>query len=380
MSFCIRSIANGSKYVPTIVASAQGCNSARRFSSRQLPRHVKPVTSTFLNEFMGPNASLSLPLDAKEYCKLLDSSKESNINHPQYTYIYVNRWLNDSNTINNNDIESYAISSKKDLEFYGQEINHVSFIHSGIDQTVLSYNMNSVLPHEDNISVTYQEPNRKPQDQTYLLNMSAVTKEKPKLSTLPKAPAMLEEKNVDSQDKRATLHKKPSEDDLKFIYDTLSVDLPKFFIKSLNYKIYSSNIEFVNNIRGTRTKTAYEYVKQMAFLRIIGHLKFAYVKLELLKMTMHTSDNTIRVRWRIIGITGFKVLLQFWKFKVWKIRSEATRENEIWYDGYSTFYIGEDGLIYKHVADKMMPDQDEDIKPKSGLQSKLASQLGAKIV
>lgn len=24
-----------------------------------------------------------------------------------------------------------------------------------------------------------------------------------------------------------------------------------------------------------------------------------------------------------------------------------------WYDGFSTMYIGDDGLIYKHVADKV---------------------------
>lgn len=31
-----------------------------------------------------------------------------------------------------------------------------------------------------------------------------------------------------------------------------------------------------------------------------------------------------------------------------------------WYDGFSTFYVGSDGLIYKHVADKMMPDDDKE--------------------
>lgn len=47
-----------------------------------------------------------------------------------------------------------------------------------------------------------------------------------------------------------------------------------------------------------------------------------------------------------------------------------------WYDGFSTFYVGDDGRIYKHVADKMMPDQEADeIKPKAGIPSKIASQL-----
>lgn len=72
----------------------------------------------------------------------------------------------------------------------------------------------------------------------------------------------------------------------------------------------------------------YEYVRQMAFLRIIGHLKYAYVKLEVLKITKHTNDNTIRVRWRINGITGMRVLTQFWRLKIWKIRADTSKEQE----------------------------------------------------
>lgn len=29
-----------------------------------------------------------------------------------------------------------------------------------------------------------------------------------------------------------------------------------------------------------------------------------------------------------------------------------------WYDGFSTYYLNGDGKVYKHVADKIMPDQD----------------------
>lgn len=49
------------------------------------------------------------------------------------------------------------------------------------------------------------------------------------------------------------------------------------------------------------------YVKQVALLRTIGHLKFAFVKFEILKMTKHPEDGTVRVRWRIKGLSGLKV-------------------------------------------------------------------------
>jgi hypothetical protein len=46
--------------------------------------------------------------------------------------------------------------------------------------------------------------------------------------------------------------------------------------------------------------------------------------------------------------------------------------NFSWYDGYSTFYVGDDGLIFKHIADKMIPDSNVDDKPKSRIPSELS--------
>lgn len=95
-------------------------------------------------------------------------------------------------------------------------------------------------------------------------------------------------------------------------------------------------------------------------MRTVGHLKFAYVKLEVLKITKHPEDNTVKVRWRVRGISALKVMLNFWKFKLWKLK-EIFEDQEAWYDGFSTFSVGSNGLIYKHVADKVMPDENKEI-------------------
>lgn len=56
----------------------------------------------------------------------------------------------------------------------------------------------------------------------------------------------------------------------------------------------------------------YNYVKQVALLRTVGHLKFAYVKFEILKITMHSEDDTVKIRWRIKGISGLKVSIHLY--------------------------------------------------------------------
>ena len=70
----------------------------------------------------------------------------------------------------------------------------------------------------------------------------------------------------------------------------------------------------------------YNYVKQVAMLRTIGHLKFAYVRFEILKMTQHPEDGTIKVRWRITGISALQVMLKFWRYKLWQWREMMDKQ------------------------------------------------------
>ncbi|XP_058445385.1 uncharacterized protein C6orf136 homolog [Malaya genurostris] len=168
----------------------------------------------------------------------------------------------------------------------------------------------------------------------------------------------------------------PSEAQLQRVFDVLASTLPNLFLQPLDYSIYHPNLIFENNIRGIRTEGLYHYVKQIALLRTVGHLKYAYVKLEVLKITKHPEDNTVKVRWRVRGISAFKVMFQFWKYKLWKLK-EILQDTESWYDGFSVFHVGSDGQIYKHVADKIMPDDDKVVvSPKTVVSPKLALFLG----
>ncbi|CAH0722182.1 unnamed protein product, partial [Brenthis ino] len=170
---------------------------------------------------------------------------------------------------------------------------------------------------------------------------------------------------------------KPSEEQLMRIFKALSTTMPSLFIKPLDYSIYHPNLIFVNNIRGTTTVGLFHYVKQVALLRTVAHIKFAYVNFEILKITPHPEDSSIRMRWRIRGISGFKVFFMFWKYKLWDMK-QVFQDQELWYDGFSTFYVGSDGLIQKHVADKVMPDQDKivDDEEKAPIAAKIALLIG----
>jgi len=143
------------------------------------------------------------------------------------------------------------------------------------------------------------------------------------------------------------------------VYDVLRSTLPNLFVKPLDYSIFHQNLIFENNIRGTKTVGLYHFVKQVALLRTVGHIKYGYVKFEVLKITMHPEDDTIKIRWSVRGISGLKIMLQFWKFKLWQWK-KVYDEQENWYDGFSTMYVDENGLVIKHVIDRVMPDQNRE--------------------
>ncbi|XP_044761681.1 uncharacterized protein C6orf136 homolog [Coccinella septempunctata] len=152
---------------------------------------------------------------------------------------------------------------------------------------------------------------------------------------------------------------KPTPENLNKVFENLSRSLPKLFVQSMDYSIYHPELIYENNIRGTKTVGLYHFIKDVALLRTVGHLKYAYVKLEVLKITQHPEDSTIKVRWRVRGVSGLSVMLKFWKYKIWNLRN-ILEHSDTWYDGFSTFYVNGNGIIFKHIADKMMPDSNEE--------------------
>ncbi|CAL1297499.1 unnamed protein product [Larinioides sclopetarius] len=167
---------------------------------------------------------------------------------------------------------------------------------------------------------------------------------------------------------------KPTEEQLLMIIDRLTYCLVNFFKEPQDYSIYHKNIVFHNNIKGVVIKGLPAYIQTMYILKIYGYLQYAKVKVEVLKITHHIEDGTVRVRWRVKGISRHRLLLNFWKLQTtsWQ---EFLNDEADWLDGFSVFSVGPDGLIYKHMCDKMTPD-DDTVKARQGdLKSRLLGLL-----
>ncbi|KAH9511232.1 hypothetical protein DERF_009704 [Dermatophagoides farinae] len=166
---------------------------------------------------------------------------------------------------------------------------------------------------------------------------------------------------------------KATEEQLLLLSGRLSDHLPQFFQKPHEFRLYNRNIIFEDNIRNVRTEGINGYAWQIAKIKMGAHLKYGKVAFNVLKLTKHVEDSTIKIRWRIVSYPGNRIVLAFWKFKLWNAKESLEKYKDEWIDGFSILYVGGDGLIYRHVCDKVMPDTDEieSNKTTKGLAAKL---------
>ncbi|XP_056875948.1 uncharacterized protein C6orf136 homolog isoform X1 [Takifugu flavidus] len=162
------------------------------------------------------------------------------------------------------------------------------------------------------------------------------------------------------------------EEKLALMYERLRTELPRFFQKNHDYSMYSADLEFINGPLNMKTRGRVRYQLFLSLWRLLSLCYYAEVRLEVLKLTKHMEDGTIKARWRVKGLPFHSVLLRFY----YKDKSQLYRTS----DAFSTFYLGEDGLIHCHRVEKvlgvfqMMPSQPPIL---SGVTSLLAKTLVA---
>ncbi|XP_064139198.1 uncharacterized protein C6orf136 homolog [Loxodonta africana] len=137
------------------------------------------------------------------------------------------------------------------------------------------------------------------------------------------------------------------EEHLAVMYERLRQELPNLFLHSHDYTLYSSDVEFINEILNMRTKGRTWYILSLILCRFLAWNYFAQFRLEVLQLTRHPENWTVQARWRLVGLPIHMLVLRFYK----RDKGELYRT----YDAYSTFYLNSDGLICRHHLDKLMP-------------------------
>ena len=110
--------------------------------------------------------------------------------------------------------------------------------------------------------------------------------------------------------------------------ETLKVDLPTLFEQDISYDIYTKDVYFQDPVNKFKVKISYRII--FWTLRFHGQLFFTEIYFDLHDVSQ-TAPDTILANWTVRGTLRVP----------WKAR--------IFFNGYSTYTLDEDGLIYDHV-------------------------------
>ncbi|XP_032939996.1 uncharacterized protein C6orf136 homolog [Catharus ustulatus] len=137
------------------------------------------------------------------------------------------------------------------------------------------------------------------------------------------------------------------EEHLATMHEKLRHELPNFFLKIPDYSLYAPDVEFQFQHFHLHTRGRPMYAVAVALCRALAWGYFASLRLEVLALTRHPEDWSVRARWRLTGLPLHLLLLR------WYRRDKRTLLRS--YDAISTFFLNSQGLIRCHRVDKLMP-------------------------
>lgn len=155
-------------------------------------------------------------------------------------------------------------------------------------------------------------------------------------------------------------NRKPSLEQLVNIEERMKLHLPKFLKEMHPYGLYTTDVIFENSYYKDppkKTVGALLYAIELLKIRWKINVKFSNAVVQLLKVTHDEENGTVKIRWRMRGLRGMKIL-QPWKIRIWDLNESIKTEAE-WHDGFSILYIQGDGRIYKHILQRVMTNEDE---------------------
>ncbi|MFQ4146110.1 DUF2358 domain-containing protein [Chlorogloeopsis sp. ULAP02] len=112
------------------------------------------------------------------------------------------------------------------------------------------------------------------------------------------------------------------------VIKTLKQDLPTLFEKDISYNIYTKDIYFRDPVNTFKGKINYRII----FWTLRFHARLFFTKIYFdLHDVCQSDEDIILAKWTVRGVLRLP----------WKAR--------IFFNGYSTYKLNKDGLIYEHI-------------------------------
>ena len=58
-------------------------------------------------------------------------------------------------------------------------------------------------------------------------------------------------------------------------------------------------------------------MKSLNLIKIVGNIKFVYLRTKIISMTTHPEENTIKVAWKVVGLGMTRMILRYIPDQLW---------------------------------------------------------------
>ena len=143
---------------------------------------------------------------------------------------------------------------------------------------------------------------------------------------------------------------RPAPDEFDKTVDRLLFDVNHFFVRRADYKIYDRHIQFENRINGRVARNGMEFITEMNYLRIWGHIRYPFVRLNVLSFQKDVAEAKLTFRWQIQCMPYYKMLVYYIPKKLFRM-ANMVEHSVIWKEGVAQVWVGSDGKVVRIVVD-----------------------------
>jgi len=169
--------------------------------------------------------------------------------------------------------------------------------------------------------------------------------------------------------------KKPSDSVLKETQAYICDYTSNFFIMTLDQERYHQNMILDNRINGSVVQGLKYYNGYLGLVKLYGISRFVSVSSRVCNTYINEEQQSVTVHFRFFGLGFIETVLKFIPKQLYH-KENALREQRIWLEAVSTYYLDGDGKIVRHIVDDKDIDHDRVMKnPFERLKERLAKHI-----
>ena len=143
---------------------------------------------------------------------------------------------------------------------------------------------------------------------------------------------------------------RPSPDEFEKTVDRLLFDVNHFFVRRADYSLYDAHIQFENRINGRVARNGPQFVTEMNYLRIWGHLRYPFIRMNVVSFQKDAAEAKLTFQWRIQCMPYSRMLVYYIPKKLFRM-ANMVEHSLTWKEGVAQVWVGPEGKVVRIVVD-----------------------------